>query len=430
MIRLQSRFVGLVLALTAMAGISAGCGSTTPTTGAANAPKVIKIGFLVPETGTAAASGADMMHGWQMWFNQHGSTIDGYKVETTFYDTASDPQQALIKARQAVEQDGMQMIVGPYLASSGLAVAPYLEQQKVPFFMPTVSADNLTQRAASPYLIRTAGWTSSQPTHPAGEWAYAQGYHTVVTIASDYAFGYENAGGFVQTFTAKGGHVLGQIWTPLGTTNFGPYLSKVKLLHPQAVFVEMVGADAPRFLQQWQAYGLAGTVKLIGNETLTDQSNIRTLPLKDVVGITTFAHYAEGRPDALTQQFDQQFAKAYHVLPSYMAAACYTSAEWLSQAIAKMHGKVSNTLKFLSAVRSISFADTPLGPMKLDKYGNPVENVYIRTVEATPSQYKNVAVAWNVPVYTYPNVSQFWTYNPSQYLSQPVYSPSFQGVSH
>ncbi len=425
--RLRGSATALAFAFVSMAALVGGCGSA-PATGS-SAPKVIKIGFLAPETGNAAASGADMIHGWQMWWKQHGSTIDGYKVETTFYDTGSDPQQALTKARQAVQQDGMQMIVGPYLASSGLAVAPYLEQSQVPFFMPTVSADDLTQRTRSPYLIRTAGWTSSQTTHPAGTWAYDQGYHTVVTIGSEYAFGYETVGGFAQTFTAKGGKVLKQLWTPLGTANFGPFLSQVRLLKPQAVFVEMVGADAPNFLKQWQSFGLAGNVKLIGNETLTDQSNIRTLPLKDVVGITTFAHYAEGRQNSATQQFDQQFSKAYKELPSYMAAACYTSAEWIAQAIGKTNGNVTKKVAFLNAVRSISFTDTPLGPMKLDQYGNPIENVYIRTVEATPSQYSKVAVAWNVPTYTYHNVSQFWTFNPAQYLKQPDYSPTFQGIA-
>ena len=425
--RLHRKMATVALALVSMSGLVAGCGSTTPS--ASTAPKVIKIGFLAPETGGAAASGEDMIHGWQLWWKQHGNTIDGYKIETTYYDGASDPQTTLNMAREAVQQGGMQMIVGPYLASSGLAIAPYLEQAKEPFFMPTVSADNLTQRTASPYLIRTAGWTSSQTTHPAGVWAYDQGYHSVVTIGSAYAFGYETVGGFAQTFTAKGGKVLKQLWTPLGTADYGPYLSQVSLLKPQAVFVEMVGADAPTFLKQWQAFGLAGKVKLIGNETLTDQSNIRSLPLQDVLGITTFAHYAEGRQNPATQQFDQQFAKAYKELPSYMAAACYTSAEWIAQAIAKQHGNVTNKLAFLSAVRSISFANTPLGPMKLDKYGNPIENVYIRTVEATPPQYSNVAVAWNVPTYTYHNVSQFWTFNPAQYLKQPDYSPTFQGIA-
>lgn len=412
-----------------IATLAAGCGAS-PAASTTQAPKVIKVGFLVPETGTAAASGLDMIHGWQLWWKQHGTKVDGYKVETIYYDTASNPQTAATQARKAVEQDHVQMIVGPYLASSGLAVAPYLEQQKIPFFPQTVSADELTQQKRSPYLIRVAGWTSSQTTFPAGPWMYQQGYHNVVTIGSDYAFGYEVVGGFAQTYTAAGGKILKQIWTPLGTTNYAPYLSDVQLAHPQAVFVEMVGADAGRFLEQWHAFGLAGKIKLIGNETLTDQSNIRAVPTQDVLGITTFAHFAEGRQNAATQTFNQQFSQAYKELPSYMAAASYTEAEWLNTAFQKVHGNVTDKKAFLAAVRGVSFKNTPLGPMKLDAYGNPIENVYIRTVEKTPTNYQGVAKIWNVPVHTYPNVSQFWTFSPSKFLKQPDYSTTFQGISN
>jgi branched-chain amino acid transport system substrate-binding protein len=389
---------------------------------------VIKVGFIVPETGTAAAPGQDMIHGWQLWWRQHGYKVDGYTIQTRYYDTGSDPQQALTKARQAVEEDHVQMVVGPYLASEGLAIAPYLEQSHVPFFPITVSANDFTMRQRSPYLIRIAGWSSSQTTMVAGPWAVAHGYKTAVTIGAAYAFGYESVGGFAQTYTSHGGTILDQVWPPLGTMNYAPYLSVVANLHPQMVFVTLAGSDNTRFLQQWKLFGLP-KVKVIAQETLTDQSSIRGLPLKDLEGITTFAHYAEGRPDPQTQAFDEIFAKQYHLLPSYMAAAAYTGAEWLDAAFQKVHGNVTNTSAFLAAVRSISFADTPLGPMKLDSYGEPIENVYVRAIEPTPAKYASDATAWNVPVQTYPNVSQFGPYAPAKFLAEPEYSPTYQGIS-
>jgi len=153
--------------------------------------------------------------------------------------------------RHAVEQDGAQMIVGPYPANEGLAAAPYAVQHRIPMFEPTVSADDLSQRQANAFIVKVAGWSSSQPTHVAGVWAYEQGHRKIATLANSYAFGYENAGGFAQTFTEKGGKIVTQLWAPLGTTDYSPYISRLQAAATDAVFVEMVGADAIHFLEQW-----------------------------------------------------------------------------------------------------------------------------------------------------------------------------------
>jgi branched-chain amino acid transport system substrate-binding protein len=399
------------------------------TADAASVEAPIKIGLLAPTTGVAAAPGHDMINGWKLWWAQHGDTVGGHAIETTYYDTASNPNTALTQARRAIEQDGVQMLVGPYLANEGLAVAPFAEQHRIPLFLPTVSADDLTQRKASPYVIRVAGWSSSLTTHPAGPWAYDTGYRTAVTLGDAYAFAYESIGGFAQTFSEKGGRVLKQLWVPLGTADFSPYLSQVQAQHPDMVFVCVVGADATHFLEQWSSFGLKGKVPLVVQETVTDQSSIRTLAPDQVLGIIAFSHYAEGRDDPVTRRFDEDFARANHALPSYMAAAFYTAAEWLGAALEKVGGDVGDTTRFLDAVRAIRLSDTPFGPQRLDKYGNPIENVYVREVRPVPEGYAQYAKVWNVVIKTYPGVSQFWTYDPDKYLQQPVYSDTYQGIT-
>ncbi len=388
----------------------------------------LKIGLLAPTTGVAAAPGHDMLNGWKLWWSQHGDTVAGVRIDTMYYDTASNPNTALTQARRAVEQDGVQLLMGPYLANEGLAVAPYAEQHRVPLFLPTVSADDLTQRKASPYVIKVAGWSSSLTTHPAGPWAYAKGYRTALTLGDAYAFAYESIGGFVQTFTEKGGRVAKQLWAPLGTTDFSPYLSQVQAAHPDVAVVCVVGADAVHFLQQWSSFGLKGKVPLVVQETVTDQSSIRTLPPEQVLGIIAFSHYAEGRSDPSTQRFVGDYAAAYHALPSYMAASFYTAADWIHTALQRMHGNVADQAAFLAAVRAVQLPDSPFGPQRLDRYGAPVENVYVREVQRVPARYAAYAKTWNVVLQTYPQVSQFWTYAPGDYLRQPVYSNTFQGI--
>jgi branched-chain amino acid transport system substrate-binding protein len=421
--RVRSGAVGITAALLVL--VAAGA-SGRPAQGAGQA---IRIGILASTSGVAAAAGHDMINGWKLWWSEHGATVAGHAVVTSYYDTASNPNTALTMARRAVEQDHVQMILGPYLANEGLAVAPYTEQHRIPLFLPTVSADDLTQRRASPYVVRVAGWSSSQPTHPAGVWAYDQGYRAAVTLCNAYAFGYENAGGFAQTFTGKGGKILKQLWAPLGTTDYSPYISQIQASKPDVVFVEMVGADDVHFLEQWNSFGLRGKIPMIANETTADQSNIRSIPPEDVLGLISFAHYADGRDDPATRQFVLAYGKAYGVIPSYMAAGFYTAAGWVQQALARVHGDLSQEDAFLRAVRAVHLTDSALGPMYLDAYGNPVQNIYIRKVEATSGEFARYAKDWNVVIKTYPDVSQFWTYPPAQYLKQPVYSDTYQGMS-
>ncbi|MBV8079280.1 MAG: penicillin-binding protein activator, partial [Actinobacteria bacterium] len=237
------------------------------------APAAIKVALLAPTSGTAAAAGHDMVNGWTLYWSQHGDAVAGHKIVTSVYDTASNPAHALDQARHAVEQDGAQMIVGPYLANEGLAVAPYAVQHRIPMFLPTVSADDLSQRQANAFVIKVAGWSSSLTTHVAGVWAYEQGHRKIATLANSYAFGYENVGGFAPTFTEKGGKIVAQLWSPLGTADYSPYISRLQAANPDAVFVEMVGADAVHFLEQWNSFGLKSKIPLIANETTTDQSN-------------------------------------------------------------------------------------------------------------------------------------------------------------
>jgi len=405
----------------------ASLGVATPTQSAENGP--IKVALLAPTSGSAAAAGHDMVAGWTLYWKQHGGKVAGRTVQTTVYDTASNAAHALDQARHAVEQDGAEMIVGPYLANEGLAVAPYAVQHRIPLFLPTVSADDLSQRQANAFIIKVAGWSSSLPTHAAGEWAYEQGHRKIVTLANSYAFGYENAGGFAQTFTQKGGKIVDQIWAPLGTTDYTPYISKVQAANPDGLFVEMVGADAVHFLTQWSQLGLKSKIPLIANETTTDQSNIRSLAPELVEGITSFGHFAEGRDAPATRTFIDNYGRSEGVLPSYMATAFFTAAQWIGDALDKVHGNISDPGTLLRAVREIKLAESPFGPMTLDAYGEPIENVYVRKVVATSGDAAKYAKTWNVVLKTYPHVSQFWTWKPSEYLKQPVYSPTYQGYT-
>jgi branched-chain amino acid transport system substrate-binding protein len=404
------------------------CGTPGSNTSGGGGNSTITVGVVVPLTGQAAASGKDMQNGWNLYWQLNGNKICNGKttVKSIVEDTAGSPDTARNKTRSLVEQQGAQMIVGPLFANEGYAVAQYTESKNIPLFSPVASSDDLTQRTANPLFIRTGGWTSSQTSHAYADYmlSHFPQYKNWVTFGPDYAFGYENVGGFVDVLTTGGGKVIKQLWAPLNTTDFSSYLTQIQAAHPDAVFANEVGADAPRFIKAWSDYGLKDKIPLFGDDTIVDQSLLRSMGPAGA-GIVSVGHFAEGRDDPATKNFVTAFDNAYHLLPSYYAAGTYTTAQWLAQSFEKVNCNLSNQSAFLNAVKSTELADSPFGPEKLDQYGNPIFNVYIRKVEQRPD-----GRSWNVVTDTIPNVSQFGKVDPATYLQQPVYSKTFQGKNY
>ena len=431
MLKGRSRYTFTLIIFLSLLGILfAACAPPTPggnnSTSTGGGVNVIKAGLLAPLTGVGAASGQDMVNGWNLWWKLHGNTLCNGKAEiqTIVQDTASVPDTARNKARFLVEQSGVPFIVGPLFANEGLAVATYAKAKGIPLFWPITSNDNFTQRQRSDLIIRVAGWTSSQPNHPFADWIlqnYPQ-YKKFATLGSDYIFGYETIGGFVHVATLHGAKIIKQVWNPLGTSDFSPYLPLIANSGANAAFVEEVGADSPRFMKAWSSYGYKDKMPLFGDETLTDQSQLRSMG-PEAEGTITVGHFAEGRNDPATQTFVQAFDKAYGQLPSYYATALYTAAQWLSQGMESVGCNIANQAAFLKAVRAVKLTDSAFGPMSLDSYGNPIENIYIRKVER-----RSDGRLWNVPIQTIPNVSQFYNFDPTQYLAQPSYTRDYKGV--
>ena len=203
----------------------------------------LRIGFIAPMTGLFAQVGKDMVNGFQMYLDEHGGKLGGMDVKFIVEDDQAKPDLGVTKAKKLILQDKVHMFVGGVLASTGYALAPVSTAEKTIYIPSIPAADDLTQREAGkyPYLIRT-GWTSSQPNHPYGQWACDQGYKKIVIVAADYAFGYEQAGGFQKAFEDCGGKIVQKIWPPLGNKDFGPFIPTIKA-DADAVFSTDGGTD-------------------------------------------------------------------------------------------------------------------------------------------------------------------------------------------
>lgn len=383
----------------------------------------IKIGLMAPLTGVVAAGGREMVDGFNMYWEQVGNAVGNRKVEVVIEDDASNPDTALQKARRLVEQGNVHFLFGNLLANTGLAVANYVKGTGTPYFIPIIAADDLTQRQRIKNVIRVAGYTASQTSRPLADWALKKGWKKIATISQDYTFGHEQCGGFAQVFTEGGGKIVGQFWHPLNTSDYSPYLGQLSSLGVDAVFAMETGADSTRLMQQYASFGLKGQIPLIGNMNLTDQSVIRTMG-DEVDGVITAAHFAEGSDAPKTKEFVAAYIKKFNKVPSLYGFSMYSGAMWVAEALNRIDGKAENRDLFIETVLKTELKGSPLGKtVRLDAYGNPIYDVYIRQVKKNKDgQY------WNVPIGDYPNVSQFWNYDPETYMKQPPYSRTFQGI--
>ncbi|HLT28087.1 MAG TPA: penicillin-binding protein activator [Zeimonas sp.] len=383
----------------------------------------IRIGLMAPLSGVVAAGGREIVEGFNLYWEQNGNSAGGRKVEVLVEDDAGNPDTALQKARRLVEQEKVNFLFGNLLANTGLAVASYVKGNGVPYFIPVIAADDLTQRDRVPNVIRVAGYTASQMPRPLADWALKQGYRRIATISQDYTFGHEQCGGFAQVFSEGGGTIVNQFWNPLNTADFSPYLGQLASAKIDAVFAMELGADANRFMQQYANFGLKGQLPLLGAQNFTDQSVIRTMG-PECEDIVSSAHFAEGSDNPATRKFVEAYSKKYGKMPSLYGFSHYSGAMWIHHAIDAVKGDVESRDAFLDAVRKVVLTDSPLGrPVRLDEYGNPIYDIFIRkVVKNAEGKY------WNVPIETYESVSQFWTYDPAEYLKQPPYSRTFQGI--
>lgn len=389
----------------------------------AQASGPIKIGLMAPLTGVVAAGGREMVDGFQMYLDEQGGQMGGRKVEVVVEDDGANPDMALQKARRLVEQAGVSMLCGNLLANTGLAVANYVKGNGMPYFIPIIAADDLTQRNRIKNVIRVAGYTGSQFPRPLADWCLKQGYKKAATVSQDYTFGQEQCGGFCQTFTEGGGQILGQFWHPLNTSDFSPYLGQLANLGADVIFAMETGADATRLMQQYANFGLKGQIPLVGAMNMTDQSVIRTMG-PEVEGVVVAAHFAEGSQDPATKKFVEAHVKKYNKLPSLYGFSMYSGAMWLDEAAKTIKGNVEDRDAFLAAVAKTELTGSPLGQtVKLDAYGNPIYDVHIRKVEKNAD-----GKYWNASIAKYPQVSQFWKYDPETYMKQPPYSRDFQGI--
>ena len=381
--------------------------------GVASPAEPIKVGFLAPMSGIFAQAGKDMLDGLKMGLEASGGQVAGRKVELIEEDTEGNPATAQAKYRKLVQQDKIHVLTGVLLANIGYALVPPIERDQLPSLFLT-TPDDLTKRRPPKWILRS-NFAASQPMHPLGDYAAKiLKYKRVAAIAMDNPFGHECLGGFQRVFEDAGGRVVQKTWVPLNAMDFAPYLAQVPR-DVDAVVQVFVAGQAVRFARQYAESGLKDKHPLLGIGVFSDESALRSMG-DEAIGTIGSLIWAPTLPNPANQAFMKLAEARLKRTPAYFHAVMYSSGRWITEAAKAVEGKVEDRARFLAAIRRASeTTEDPRGPIKLDEYNNPTQNVYILKVEKSGGRLQNAVI------HTYPMVSQFWTYKPEEFLKTPAY---------
>ena len=381
---------------------------------AQNAP--FRLGLLTVKTGPLAQGGIQMEQGTLTWLKEHDNMIAGRKVEFFSADTGGNPAGTKTKAQELVERDKVDVILGPLAAFELYAINDYVKEHKMPV-LSLAAADDLTQRKPNPYLLRASA-TSSQAMHPMAHYAATEmKLKRVCCVVEDFAFGYEQMGGFQAAFQKDGGCVTNKLWPPLVTPDYTPYVAQIA--DCDGVCQGFAGSNPLRFMKAYASAGLKYPV--VTGETGGDDALLKSFG-DEAIGLVSCIPYTLDLETDSNHRFVQGMLKNFNTVPGQYAGLLYVNCDVVEAAL-KTGVNPADKDKFMEALKAVNLKDTPRGPVKFDHFGNVVGTFYVRKIGKEGAKYG--LKLWNKTVKTYENVSQFWDWPEKEYLAHPVYSRDY-----
>ncbi len=377
---------------------------------AAEAAKgVVRVGLLDPIDGTYAREGREVDSGFRYYLATHDDALGGFHVELRTADEGDSAGSALASAHELVEQDAVDAIVGLVTSKDALGVADYLDALKKPIVITSAGADDLTQVARTSFL--RVSDASSQDTMPLGDYACRRlGKRNAAIVAVDSPFGTESAGGFARTYTEAGCRIVQETYVG-DDPDWNAVAAKIDR-HADLVFVSFSSASAPRFLEAYRASGPKTTI--VGTGLITDELVLGE-ERDTALGAITALHYAA----TLSNPENEAFRVGYEALGghpvSHLVENGYVAAAAISAALEKLPAGPIKGDALAASLRAVTL-HAPRGELHFDPTGQVVDSVYIRRVRQVGGRYRNDVIA------TYPNVTQFWHYDPERYRALPSYA--------
>jgi len=359
-----------------------------PLLAAAQAPGKLKVGLMLPYSGTYAALGTAIENGFRLYLHEQGGKLAGRELEFFKVDDESDPAKATDNVNKLIKRDHVDVLVGTVHSGVALAMARAAKESDTLLIVPNAGADAVTGALCAQNIFRSS-FSNWQSAYAAGLVAAREGKKKAVTLTWKYAAGDESAAAFKEAFEKEGGQVVKQLSLPFPGVEFQALLTDIAATRPDTVFSFFAGGGAVKFVRDYAAAGLGKTIPLMGSGFLTDG----TLDAQGeaATGLSTTLHYADALNTPRDLEFRLAYAKTYKLQPDVYAVQGYDAGQILGIGLVAVKGDVARKAEFAAAVEKATI-DSPRGPFKLSFAHNPVQDIYLRRVEGRENKKVGVAV--------------------------------------
>ena len=373
------------LAWPAVAGAllaAASIGATAQTSGP------IKIGLMLPYSGTYAALGTAIENGFKLYVQEQGGKLGGREVQYFKVDDESEPAKATDNVNKLIKRDNVDVLVGTVHSGVALAMAKAAKDNNTLLVIPNAGADAITGPMCGPNIVRSS-FSNWQPGYAMGVVAGQKGVKRAMTITWAYAAGAESTKGFTEGLEKGGGKVVKDLTLPFPNVEFQALLTEIAAQKPDAVYAFFAGGGAVKFVKDYAAAGLNKTIPLYGPGFLTDG----TLEAQgaSAQNMLTTLHYADNLDTPKNNAFRKAYAIAYKSQPDVYAVQGYDAAQILANGLKAVGGDLSKRDQLSAAMRKTA-VDSPRGKFTLSAAGNPVQDMYLREVKGNNNEFRSVAV--------------------------------------
>ncbi|HXH03680.1 MAG TPA: ABC transporter substrate-binding protein [Candidatus Competibacteraceae bacterium] len=347
----------------------------------------IKLGLLLPYSGTYADLGNAITNGLKLAIEEQGGKLGGKAVEYAVVDDEADPGKAPQNTNKLVVGEKVDFLIGTVHSGVAMGMLKVAREEGTITLIPNAGLNAATRELCAPNVFRTS-FSSWQTAYPMGRAAVERGYKRIVTIAWNYSFGKESLEGFEQGFKEAGGTVVKQILTPFPQTEFQSYLTEIASLKPDAVFAFYAGAGAVKFVKDYAAAGLKASIPLLGSGFLTDG----TLPAQGEAadGLLTVLHYGDGLDNPTDKKFRAAYKQKFGKEADVYAVQGYDTGLALVQALAVVQGDLKDKKRLIAALEQVE-VDSPRGQWRFSKAHHPIQDIYLREAKAGANQVIGVA---------------------------------------
>lgn len=356
-------------------------------TALAQTPAKLKVGLMLPYTGTFASLGTAIENGFRLYVTENGGKLAGREIEFFRVDDESDPSKATDNVNRLIKRDNVDVLIGTVHSGVAMAMARVAKDSGTLLIVPNAGADAVTGPMCAINIFRSS-FSNWQPGYAMGQVVAQKGHKKVITITWKYAAGDESVKGFKEAFEKGGGKVVKELSLPFPNVEFQSLLTDIAATKPDAVYTFFAGGGAVKFVKDYAAAGLKKNIPLYGAGFLTDG----TLEAQgaDADGLLTALHYADSLGTQRDNSFRLSYAKAYKLQPDVYAVQGYDAGQMLGIGLNAVKGDVSKKAEFAAALQKAKI-DSPRGPFTLSKSNNPVQDIYLRQVSDKENKMIGIA---------------------------------------